>query len=70
MLTLKLTCSIKNKPILLALQGNFVVTYPPEPDYLNAYNNVGAVVCDGIHNNGGWKVRETFDEIMEMINES
>jgi hypothetical protein len=29
----------------------------------------GCVIDDGKHNNGGWKVEETYDQVVAMIKE-
>ena len=44
-------------PVTLHLTGNFSVT-PTE---------TGSVIDDGEHNNGGWRVRESYDEVTERI---
>lgn len=40
---------------------------PPSLD--SVYNNVGCVVADGKHNNGGFSVRESYDEVVKMVKE-
>lgn len=53
MIILKLHSAVKGNPITLYLSTNFSVS---------TYNNETRVM-DGVHNNGGWLVRETQQEI-------
>ncbi len=61
MIILNLTHVYKNRPLLLVLSTNFAVSETDE-------ERVGCVVDDGVHNNGGWRVKETREEIIEMMN--
>lgn len=56
---LNLTLVYKDEPILLMMAGNFAV--------IESDDGVGCVVLDGVHNNGGWKVKETREEVVAMI---
>lgn len=40
---------------------------PPSRDHV--YDNVGCRVDDGRHNNGGFHVRESYDEVVKMVRE-
>ena len=46
-------------PVMLHLTGNFAVV-PTE-------TGGGSTILDGVHNNGGWRVRESYDEVTERI---
>jgi len=50
---------VDGNPITLHLTGNFAVT--PTDD------GRGSVVDDGVHNNGGWPVRESYTEVIELL---
>lgn len=40
---------------------------PPHRDY--KYDNVGCRVDDGKHNNGGFHVLESYDDVVRMVKE-
>jgi len=45
------------RSITLHLIGNFAVLP----------NGTGSTILDGVHNNGGWCVKESYDEVTERI---
>lgn len=66
MIVLNLTSAFNSKaaPVTLFLANNFSVSKPID----SSYRLAGACVNDGVHNNGGWYVQETYEEVIEMIN--
>ena len=46
----------------LFLSGNFVVSEYDKPDTCR--------ICDGVHNNGGWKVRGSYRDIVTKLKQS
>ena len=68
MITLELTLASSTetvRPLLLVLNGNFAVRrYFPDRDKPAK----GTVIEDGVHNDGGWKVKESYEEVLKMIN--
>jgi hypothetical protein len=49
--------------LTLILTSNFAVT----PSCPKNYPRSNCVIQDGVHNNGGWYVRETYEEVMAQI---
>lgn len=37
------------------------------PDQYDRQRRVGCTVADGIHNNGGFHVQESYDDVVDMI---
>jgi hypothetical protein len=67
MITLELTLASSTEikhPLLLVLNGNFAVhrNFPVRDKPAK-----GAIIDDGVHNNGGWTVNESYEEVLEMI---
>ena len=61
MIVLKLTSSCAPHPkITLYLSGNFTVTTSHNSSSNGVYETI---VDDGVHNNGGWSVQETPEDI-------
>ena len=56
---LTLTLAHNGQPLNLFLSGNFAVHH-----YMDTKDGC---IQDGVHNNGGWHVKETPEEILEQI---
>ena len=50
------------------LAGNFTV-YQRMSEHRSRANENTTVIMDGLHNNGGWHVEESIEEVNRMINE-
>ena len=59
---LELTLSNGN-PTMFIINGNFNVT----KWNVDSDSNVGCVINDGNHNNGGWKIKESYEVVIAKI---
>jgi hypothetical protein len=50
------------------LKGNFTV-YERLDEHEYRENDLTTVIMDGLHNNGGWHVEESVEEVNRMISE-
>jgi hypothetical protein len=50
------------------LAGNFTV-YSIQDARESRADKITTVIMDGLHNNGGWHVEESIEEVNRMINE-
>ena len=50
------------------LAGNFTV-YHRTDEHRSRADEITTVIMDGLHNNGGWHVEESIEEVNRMINE-
>ena len=57
---LELTLSNGN-PTMFIIDGNFNVTK------WDSESGVGCVINDGNHNNGGWKIKESYEDVIAKI---
>ncbi len=64
MIELKLTLQ-RGQPIHLFLNSNFAVT--PTKYTWEGEERVGSSISDGVHNNGGWVVREQVPAVLSQI---
>ena len=64
MIELKLTLQ-RGQPIHLFLSSNFAVV--PKTYTWEGEERVGSSISDGVHNNGGWIVREQLPAVLSQI---
>ena len=65
MIRLHLTNKHGGTPLHMYLKGNFTMY----ERYDQGNPNAITVIMDGCHNNGGWHVEESIEEVNRMINE-
>tara|TARA_B110000259_G_scaffold53670_2_gene63222 strand:+ start:362 stop:577 length:216 start_codon:yes stop_codon:yes gene_type:complete len=68
MIKLHLTNKHGGRPLHMYLAGNFTVYSIPDARESRA-DKITTVIMDGLHNNGGWHVEESIEEVNRMINE-
>ena len=68
MIKLHLTNKHGGRPLHMYLTGNFTV-YQRMSEHRSRANENTTVIMDGLHNNGGWHVEESIEEVNRMINE-
>ena len=68
MIKLHLTNKHGGTPLHMYLTGNFTV-YQRMSEHRSRANENTTVIMDGLHNNGGWHVEESIEEVNRMINE-
>ena len=68
MIKLHLTNKHGGRPLHMYLAGNFTV-YQRMSEHRSRANENTTVIMDGLHNNGGWHVEESIEEVNRMINE-
>ncbi len=68
MIKLHLTNKHGGLPLHMYLAGNFTV-YHRTDERRSRADEITTVIMDGLHNNGGWHVEESFEEVNRMINE-
>ena len=59
MYKVELTLVDSGKPITIYFSNNLTV--------IPTYHNDGSLIQDGNHNNGGWTVLESYEEVMKQI---
>lgn len=64
MIELKLTLQ-RGQPIHLFLSSTFAVV--PKKYTWEGEERVGSIISDGVHNNGGWVVREQMPAVLSQI---
>ena len=65
MIKLHLTNRHGGTPLHMYLTGNFTMY----ERYDQGNPNASTVIMDGLHNNGGWHVEESVEEVNRMISE-
>lgn len=68
MIKLHLTNRHGGSPLHMYLKGNFTV-YERLDEHKYRANDITTVIMDGLHNNGGWHVEESIEEVNRMISE-
>ena len=68
MIKLHLTNKHGGRPLHMYLSGNFTV-YHRTDEHRSRADEITTVIMDGLHNNGGWHVEESIEEVNRMINE-
>ena len=69
MIKLHLTNRHGGTPLHMYLAGNFTVYQRIDEHRSSAPIVITTVIMDGLHNNGGWHVEESIEEVNRMINE-
>ena len=69
MIMLSLTLKYRDIPVFIVAQGLAVQKNPKKDSYDRPIEGAwdGCYVVDSYNNNGGWKVKESYEEVVAMI---